>query len=129
MKFESVWAALLYMLSAPSPLGSEDHQLAQQTLGGIQLPIDVPVDDIKHGVTLDPPRIAPPKNPQSGKHFLCEYPDMPGFEKCHGPGNRGCWLASRNGTKMYDINSDYESLDDIPTGITRRVRPLQTLWP
>jgi hypothetical protein len=121
MRLESVWAALLYIFGVPSPSDSGDSQLVQNTLSGFKSLVN-DGNRVIHDVELGPPRIAPPKNPQSGKHFLCEYSDMPNFEKCHGPGSRSCWLAAKNGTKTYDINSDYESLDDIPIGITRKVR-------
>ena len=69
------------------------------------------------------PSIPTPKNPQDGPQRLtCEYPQMKGWENCHGPNSRDCWLQnSQDPSNRIDINTDYENPDAIPVGTTRKV--------
>jgi len=65
------------------------------------------------------PLIPISKNGQEGpKGLACQYPDMKGYKSCHGPDNRDCWLQKKN--KVIGINTDYEDVDAIPVGITRK---------
>jgi len=60
------------------------------------------------------------KNSQEGpKGLACQYPEMKEYTSCHGPNSRDCWLVKKN--KVIGINTDYEDVDEIPVGITRKV--------
>ena len=59
--------------------------------------------------------------PPGGKpedNFTCEYPSMIGFRSCSTPENRGCWLTDNYTT--YDINTNYEYVNQTPVGVERK---------
>ena len=66
------------------------------------------------------PIFKPPSGSQEGpgSTFLCDYSNMPGFQSCSNSTNRGCWLTNNNG-KQYDINTNYEDINETPIGIHR----------
>lgn len=48
--------------------------------------------------------------------FVCEYPEMKGWQSCSTPENRECWLRHPDG-REYNITTNYEN--EAPKGIDR----------
>ena len=113
-----MWTGLIYVLDILTLSPTGDRRLVQGPLIQPSIPEDVE----GFSIGRKPPKFRVPKNPQSGDHFTCSYPKMHDFVNCHSPEDRSCWLKSRDGTKVYDINSNYEILEGTPKGIVRKVR-------
>ena len=84
---------------------------------------DDAVDDGKAYFLEDGAPVIPiSKNDQEGpKGLACTYPNMKGYQSCHGPNNRSCWLVNKGEKTVIDVGTDYEDPDEIPVGITRQV--------
>lgn len=100
----SVWECITYLTNLLSFSGI--HLTSdQQPLPGI---INRPLTDGHN----DPgyPIFKPPGGRQkyNDSDFLCEYPDMKGWEFCSVPGDRECWLRHPDG-RRFDIHTDYEN--------------------
>lgn len=87
----------------------EDHEFVPLRTGGKEFSF----------MYKDHPVVGTPKNPQEGPGggLNCHYPDMTGWESCHSPTNRSCWL--KKGGEYIDINTDYENPAAVPKGKTR----------
>lgn len=118
----NVWTRLAYIFDILSLSGPRDRDGSQAPLGGVQINDGMPVVDLGGSPTIGAPK-------RGSGSFDCVYPDMKGYRNCHGPGDRKCWLESiSNSSDRYDIDSDYELVNKIPRGVTRKVsHPLLTL--
>jgi hypothetical protein len=146
MKLESVWTGLVYVFNILTFSASDDHDASQAPLEKIDF--EVIYNNAPDAATIPHDKIAPdfssedydatrsyvmddgtpvvgvPKNGQEGvgPGLECEYPTMKEWKPCYGPNNRKCWLTRKDGTKTINIDTDYEDPQEVPTGITRKVR-------
>ena len=108
------WTRLVYIFDVLTLSSPRDRDGVQAPLGDVQISNVMPVVDFG-----DPPIIGAPRR---GSDFNCEYPGMTAYKNCHGPESRDCWLESKqNSSDKYDINSNYELLEKIPSGVVRKV--------
>ena len=111
----NVWSGLAYILDILTLSTPRDRDGAQTPLGGVRIDDGMPVGDLAGTPTFGAPK-------RGSGSFVCAYPEMKGYKSCHGPEQRDCWLTSiQNSSDRYDIESDYEFVDSIPVGITRKV--------
>ena len=110
-----MWARLVYIFDVLTLSSPRDRGGAQAPLGNVQINDGMPVVDLGGSPTVGAPK-------RGRESFDCTYPTMKGYRNCHGPGKRDCWLESiQNSSDRYDINSNYELVDRIPIGETRKV--------
>ena len=128
MKLQSVWTGILYVfdLISLSPQGSKplpETPLPAVPLSSIPVPAvsEIPhkFDDDDDATSLaETPIINVPRREGD---FNCSYPKLKEFENCHKPGNRSCWLRHRRRRWEYNIETDYDNVEDVPEGIVRDV--------
>lgn len=95
-----VWEGVVHFFTfvVQKPLGWH-NDLPQPLLPGS---LAVPEDP-------DYPVFKPPSGRLGSGHdaqFVCEYPDMVGWESCSTPNSRDCWLRHKNGSE-FNIHTDY----------------------
>ncbi|KAN0068546.1 Multicopper oxidase domain containing protein [Elaphomyces granulatus] len=106
--FERIWTYLLYVFSVGTVSPFDAH-------GTVQSPLLQDSSQLK-----DYPIFLPPNAPEGSK-FVCQYPELTGYESCGNPKDQGCWLRPKDpksGLKEYNIHTDYEN--NYPKGILRK---------
>lgn len=151
MRLESVWTSLVYVFNvltfsvpdgreaSQAPLSKPDFDVVygDNLFDSTPHPIDKvgadgfneDDDDDEHDAIRSyvmsdgTPVVGTPKNGQEGGSGLeCKYPNMTEWESCYGPKSRDCWLRKKDGSKVINITTDYENPEEVPVGITRKVR-------
>ncbi|RDL37140.1 uncharacterized protein BP5553_04573 [Venustampulla echinocandica] len=112
MKVDSLWTCLSYVFELLSGNTVQDQlPLGQGHTSNVVSHVD--------NIGSEPLMFEAPRDPRTGEGFICEYPRMRGYRKCH-ENDKHCWIKSHDGRRKFDINSDYENPKEVPLGITRR---------
>ncbi|KAK3723039.1 hypothetical protein LTR37_002185 [Vermiconidia calcicola] len=106
-----LWTTVTYVVSWLSPSSVDSAGVDRIPLAS-ELGIDSAISIFK-GPGFKPPS-GRPAGP--GSDFGCDYSNMPGWEPCFTPDDRGCWLKNRHGEE-YNITTDYEN--NKPNGVDR----------
>lgn len=137
MRLSSFWICLVGAIDALSVSPLSNNEISQEVLSKTPNSADAiepyppgiiigqAFDDGKAYAAADgSPVISPPQNGQEKRDRMnCTYPHMRGWESCHFPKSRDCWLKrSKDGRRM-DINTNYENPKEVPYGTVRRVCP------
>jgi hypothetical protein len=109
---EGFWSCLNYVLSflTLSPFAEPGHRWQSPLLGDS--------GGSHHDRPYRGPKFKPPggRLEGPGADFVCEYPNMPGYEPCVLT-NRSCWLRNPKTGDVFDIDTDYENRT--PNGTVR----------
>ncbi|OXV10631.1 hypothetical protein Egran_01608 [Elaphomyces granulatus] len=126
MKLHAVWTGILYVFDLLTLSPERSKPLPETPLPAVPVSnVPTPASEIPHKFYDDDLTDASPTDlplipvPRREGAFNCTYPRMRGFENCHGPGNRGCWLRHQRTKKEYNIETDYDDVDKVPRGIVR----------
>lgn len=116
----------LVLLEAFNALTGTPRDGSQQSLEAGGWPRHEDVSHVPHIHDTFPPEndprvFLPPSHGRNGRNkFKCDYRAMgKGWRSCSTPEDRGCWLEGPQGTKKFDIGTDYEKY--APIGVTRKV--------
>ena len=110
----SFWTSITFVANflTLSPLGGLS--------GNEQTPL-LTFPDTLHQGSLRGPVFKPPGGEVTGpgSDFTCDYSRMVGWSNCSTPETRGCWLKNDETGVEYNISTNYEDINQTPTGTTR----------
>ena len=135
MRLDTFWIRLIGAIDVFSVWPPSNNEVSQEVLsktlnstGAIEadpphIIIGQAFDDGKAYAAADgSPVISPPQNGQEkGDRMNCTYPEMNGWQSCHTPERRNCWLQNIKENRTMDINTNYEIPLQVPNGTTRKV--------
>ena len=118
------WASITYVVSFFSTSPLEEPGFEHQAPLPLRPHFSHGVGDSKTifekpAVLEKGPVFTPPSASTHGEasKFVCEYPEMVGWEPCSTPEDRTCWLKRKGTQEKLDIHRDYEKV--APKGVER----------